>query len=82
VLGEWLVPEVFEIHDFFEKPDKVVALGYQKGYVRSTGSPYEFDFVHLWVLRESKVIKFRVYYDTAYVADVLNWEAKVPDVPE
>ena len=72
VLGELIVPEVFEINDYLEVEDKVVALGYQKGYVRTTNIPYEFDFVHVWVLKESKVIKFRVYYDTDYVASVLK----------
>ena len=72
VLGSLLVPEVFEIKDYLESGDKVVALGYQKGYVRLTGVPYEFDFVHLWELRHGKVSKFRVYYDSYYVADVLS----------
>jgi uncharacterized protein len=72
VLGGLLVAEVFEIRDYFETDDKVIALGYQKGFVRTTGVPYEFDFVHLWVLRERKVTKFRVYYDSYYVADVLS----------
>ena len=71
-LGEWLVPEVFEIKDYFKKGDKVVALGFQKGYVRSTNVAYEFDFVHVWTLKEGKVKKFRVYYDTDYVAGVLS----------
>jgi ketosteroid isomerase-like protein len=72
ILGGLIIPEVFEIQDYFEKGDKVVALGYQKGYVRTTKVPYEFDFVHVWVLEEGKVTKFRVYYDTDYVASVLN----------
>ena len=75
VLGGLLVPEVFEIKDYFENGEKVIALGHQKGYVRPTGVPYEFDFVHLWELRQGKVTKFRVYYDTYYVADVLSRQA-------
>ena len=64
VLGGLLVAEVFEIKDYLESGDKVVALGYQKGYVRPMSVPYEFDFVHLWELRQGKVTKFRVYYDS------------------
>jgi uncharacterized protein len=52
--------------------DQVVALGYQKGHVRSSGVPYEFDFVHVWALRGQKITRFRVYYDTAYVGSVLR----------
>jgi uncharacterized protein len=72
ILGGLLVAEVFEITDYFEKDDKVVALGHQKGFVRTTGVPYEFDFVHVWTLRQGKVTSFRVYYDTYYVAEVLG----------
>jgi Ketosteroid isomerase-related protein len=72
VLAQWLVPEVFEINDYFEKHDKVVAIGFQKGYVRSTNVPFEFEFVHVWELKNGKVEKFRVYYDTDYVAGILS----------
>jgi ketosteroid isomerase-like protein len=72
VLGGLLVPEVFEIKDYFEKGNKVVTLGFQKGYVKPTNVPYEFDFVHVWEMKEEKVLKFRVYYDTEYVASVLS----------
>ena len=72
ILGEWVVPEVFEIKEYFENGDKVVALGFQSGKIRATGNPYEFDFVHVWTLLGGKVKKFRVYYDTDYVAGVLR----------
>jgi uncharacterized protein len=72
ILGGLLVAEVFEITDYLEKDDKVVALGRQKGFVRTTGVPYDFDFVHVWTLLQGKVTSFRVYYDTYYFADVLS----------
>jgi ketosteroid isomerase-like protein len=72
VLGGLLIPESFEIKDYFERGDKVVALGYQRGFVHPTGVPYEFDFVHLWELRQERVTRFRVYYDSYYVADILS----------
>lgn len=74
VLGGLLVPEVFEVNEYFERGDKVVTLGYQKGYVRTTNKPYEFDFVHVWELQQEKISKFRVYYDSYYVADILSRE--------
>lgn len=82
VLGSLLIPEVFEIKDYLENGEKVVALGRQKGYVRPTGVPYEFDFVHLWELRQGKVTKFRVYYDSYYVADVLNRQSSDATTPK
>ncbi len=71
-LSEWLVAEGFEILRYFAKKDTVVALGYQRGHVRPNHTAYEFDFVHVWTLRDSKVMRFRVYYDTAYVASALH----------
>lgn len=72
VLGEWLAVEQFEIRDYFVSGDKVVALGDQRGRVRPRGTPYAFDFVHVWTLRDHAVTGFRVYFDTAYVAAVLG----------
>lgn len=71
-LSQWLIAEEFEIRDYLAGDDKVVALGFQRGQVRPTGRPYEFDFVHVWTLRSGKITSFRVYYDTAYVAEVLG----------
>ena len=76
ILGEWLVPEAFGIQEYFESGNKVVTLGYQAGYVKPTGDHYEYDFVHVWEFKNGKVIKFRVYFDTAYVASVLIDETK------
>jgi ketosteroid isomerase-like protein len=71
-LGQWLVPEQFDIHEYMARGDKVVALGYQRGHVGPSKVPYEFDFVHVWTLRDGLVAGFRVYYDSAYVASVLE----------
>ena len=75
-LGGLLLVEVFEIRQFLEGGDKVIALGYQNGRVSTNQLPYEFDFVHVWTLRNGKVQSFRVYYDTYYVAGVLQGEAR------
>lgn len=71
-LSQWLVAEQFEIRDYVASGDKVVALGYQRGYVRPNERAYDFDFVHVWTVRDGKISSFRVYYDTAYVASRLH----------
>jgi len=76
ILGEWLVPEAFVVESFVEEGNKVVAIGYQAGYVKPTGDHYEYDFVHLWELKDGKVTRLRVYFDSAYVAAVLADEPK------
>jgi ketosteroid isomerase-like protein len=77
ILSEWLIAEQFEIRDYLESGNKVVALGYQRGHVRPSARPYEFDFVHVWTLHEGKITGFRVYYDTAYVAAALRGDPGV-----
>jgi len=76
IIGDWLEPEAFGIQEYFESENKVVAIGYQAGDVKPTGDHYEFDFIHVWEFKNGKVIKFRVYFDTAYVANVLADETK------
>ena len=78
ILSEWLVAEQFEIREFLASADTVVALGYQRGHVRPNGTPYEFDFVHVWSLQDGKITSFRVYYDTAYVASRLHGSPPLP----
>jgi len=72
VLGRHLNAELFRIDDYFQDGEKVVALGFQKGHANTSNVPYEFDFVHVWHFKEGKVSKFRVYYDTDYVVNILN----------
>ena len=76
VLGDWLVPEAFGIEEYLESGNKVVAIGYQAGYVKPTGDHYEYDFVHIWEIENNKVSKLRVYFDSAYVASALAGEPK------
>lgn len=71
-LGEWLVADVFRIHNYLVNGDTVVALGFQQGTVRPTGEAYAFDFVHVWTVVDRRVARFRVYYDTAYVGSLIT----------
>jgi ketosteroid isomerase-like protein len=75
-LSELLATDAFFINDYIESDNKVVAIGYQAGYVKATGDHYEYDFVHVWELENGKVVEFRSYFDTAYVASALAGEPK------
>jgi uncharacterized protein len=76
IMNDHLAPEAYVVEDFFENGNKVVTAGFNAGYVKSTGDHYEFDFVHLWELKNGKVTSFRAYYDTAYLANALSGEQK------
>jgi ketosteroid isomerase-like protein len=76
IMNEWLSPEAYVIQDLFENGNKIIAFGFNAGYIKPTGDHYEFDFVHLWELKNGKVTKFRAYYDTAYLANAISGEPK------
>jgi len=75
-LSELLATDAFDINEYVECGNKVIAFGYQAGYVKSTGDHYEYDFVHVWELKNGKVVKFHSYFDTAYVAAALAGDPK------
>lgn len=50
--------------------DTVAVLGRYKATNKSTGSPLDAQFVHVWWLRDGKIVKFQQYADTAQFARV------------
>lgn len=55
----------FEPQEFIAEGDKVVVMGQSKWTVKATGQTYENPWVHIFTLREGKVVKFQQYNDTA-----------------
>lgn len=55
----------FEPLEFVAQNDKVVVLGELAATVRSTGKSYESPWVHVFHLRDGKIIEFNELYDTA-----------------
>jgi ketosteroid isomerase-like protein len=48
----------------FAAGDHVVQTGRTRGRTVSTGEPFDVPEVHVWELRDGKVIRFTVYIDT------------------
>jgi ketosteroid isomerase-like protein len=48
----------FEPTEFIAQENKVVVLVNWKGLVRRTGKPYEVLLVHIWTLRDGKVVDY------------------------
>jgi hypothetical protein len=44
--------------------EDVVAVGHLKGRVRATGVPIDIPIVHVWTVRDDKVVRFAAYIDT------------------
>jgi uncharacterized protein len=57
----------FEPRELVAQGEKVVALGDYAWRVKSTGREYETDFVHVFTVRDGKVVRFQEFMDTAVV---------------
>lgn len=57
--GFHLVPE-----RFIDGGDTIVVEGRYRGTMKSTGTPVDAQFAHIWHLREGKVVRFQQYTDT------------------
>ena len=49
-----------------------MVLGHQNGTATGSGRAYAIDFVHVWTVRDERIAKLRVYYDTAHMVDALG----------
>jgi len=61
--------EVFQPDEFLIAGDTIVVPGHERMRVRATGRVVEANWAHIWRLRQSRVVRFREYSDTA------AWEA-------
>ncbi len=73
-LGQSLNIHVFEPREFIAHDDKIIVFGYEKGEAKLTGLKYEFDWVHVFTLRNGKVTQYRDYYDTAALLEAFRPE--------
>ena len=65
-------PKGFELDQITAQHDRVVVEGRNKGSVPKTGQTYEHDWVMVFTVRGGKITRFRHYYDTADLVQVLR----------
>ena len=68
ILAEVQDAKQFEPNDFIAQGDRVVSLGHYIWKIKATGREYESDFVHVFTVRDGKIVKFDEHYDTASAA--------------
>ena len=56
---------------FIAAGDDVVATGRLRGRARANGQAYDLAIVHLWSIREGRVVRFAAYIDTPGMLSVL-----------
>jgi ketosteroid isomerase-like protein len=55
----------FEPRTFLAHDDTVVVLGYERALAKPTSRSFESEWVMVFTLRASQVVRFRAYHDTA-----------------
>jgi ketosteroid isomerase-like protein len=63
-----LPPEALNFEEFIVQGDKVVVPGHVVLRVKTTGKTCETDFLHLFTLRDGKLVSWRDFFDTFAVA--------------
>jgi ketosteroid isomerase-like protein len=61
-----------ELDEYIVAGESVVAVGRTHGRVRNTGEKFEARAVHVWTLREGRVVGFEAYIDTPKMREVLG----------
>jgi ketosteroid isomerase-like protein len=62
----------FEPESYIAQGDRVVVLGGDTSRVRATGKILDFDWAHVFTLRNGKVVAFHEYIDTAAIVAELQ----------
>jgi uncharacterized protein len=63
-LAELQEAEEFEPREFIAQGDKVAVLGHYRWRVKSTSRTFDSDFVHVFTVRDGKVVNMHEYLDT------------------
>lgn len=61
-----------EIEKTWDAGNAVVVVGRTIGTVKASGKPFNVDIVHVWTVRDGKVVRFNPYIDTPAMLEVLN----------
>ncbi|MYS92942.1 MULTISPECIES: nuclear transport factor 2 family protein [Streptomyces] len=58
--------------EMIEAGDHVIQIGHSRGHVKATGVRFDVRDVHVWTLRDGKVVRFEAYLDTPAMLAVLG----------
>jgi hypothetical protein len=61
-----------DVADLVEAGDTVVAIGHIRGYVRATGASFDVHLVHVWTVREGRLIGLDARLDLAAMLGALG----------
>jgi ketosteroid isomerase-like protein len=62
----------FEPTEFIAHGDRIVVLGGETARVKATGKVIDLDWVHVFKMRNGKVVAFQEFFDTAAVVAAMG----------
>ena len=54
----------FEARKFEANNDEIIVVGFERMKVKATGRVFENDWIQIWSLKDSRVIRFREFFNT------------------
>jgi len=69
--------EQFEPREFIAQGNKVVVLVFERVRSKATGRVVDNDYVHVYTVRDGKIVQFYVYEDTAPVIAAIRDQDRI-----
>ncbi len=69
--------EQFTPGAFVTREDEVIVFGHERARTRTGGRVYGTGWVHVFTVRDGRIVGFREYTDTAMIADALHHKGDV-----
>jgi uncharacterized protein len=70
--NRYLEVEEFTPEQFVARDDQVIVFGHERMRTRAGGRVYGTDWVHVFTMRDGKIVGFREYTDTATIVEALG----------
>lgn len=70
-LLSYLDPTI-ETEDLYDSGDHIIQVGHTHGIVRETGHPFRAREIHVWQLRDEKIVFYQVHIDVAAMQAALD----------
>jgi uncharacterized protein len=61
-----------DVDEYVEAGDQVVVIGASRGVVRASGKPFDVRLIHVWSLKDGKVVRYESYIDTPRMLQALS----------
>jgi hypothetical protein len=71
-LGNEWIDYRFELAELIDAGDRVIGVGLYSGTYKKTGKSMKARVVHIWQLKEGKIVQFEQFTDTLFVAQAMS----------